>query len=74
MSDNLRDAQIFNLLPDSLRCVNTDLVDYFKNHLDVFISTMRMRHENSASWFLKLPQLRQRDFGFSMFFRAVSQP
>ena len=36
----VRGAHIFNLLPDSLRTMNTDHVDYFKNHLDVFLSTI----------------------------------
>ena len=32
------------------------------------------RHENSATWFLKLPQLRKRDFRFSMYLlRGVPQ-
>ena len=32
----VRGAQIFNLLPDNLRSMNSDHVDFFKNHLDVF--------------------------------------
>ena len=33
----VRGAQIFNLLPVSLRSMNSDHVDLFKNHLDVFL-------------------------------------
>ena len=33
-------AQMFNILPDQLRCMNTDHIDTFKNHLDVFLSSI----------------------------------
>ena len=33
----VRGARIFNLLPDSIRNINSGHVDYFKNHLDVFL-------------------------------------
>ena len=33
----VKGAQIFNLLPESIRTLNTDHVDLFKNHLDVFL-------------------------------------
>ena len=36
----VRGAAIFNLLPDNIRNINTDHVDYFKNHLDVFLSAI----------------------------------
>ena len=36
----VRGAQIFNLLPVSLRSMNSDHVDLFKNHLDVFLSSI----------------------------------
>ena len=32
----VRGVQIFNLLPDQLRSMNSQHIDYFKNHLDVF--------------------------------------
>ena len=36
----VRGAQIFNLLPDNVRNMNSDHIDYFKNHLDIFLSTV----------------------------------
>ena len=36
----VKGAQIFNLLPDSLRGMNTEHVDSFKNHLDVFLDSI----------------------------------
>ena len=36
----VRGAQMFNLLPESLRSMNSDHVDMFKNHLDVFLSSI----------------------------------
>ena len=36
----VRGAQIFNLLPEKLRSMNTDHVDTFKNHLDTFLSSV----------------------------------
>ena len=36
----VRGAQVFNLLPESLRSMNTEHVDTFKNHLDVFLSSI----------------------------------
>ena len=36
----VRGAKIFNLLPDSLRTLNSDHVDFFKNHLDVFLDSV----------------------------------
>ena len=33
----VKGAQMFNLLPDQLRSMNTDHIDTFKNHLDVFL-------------------------------------
>ena len=33
-------ARTFNLLPENLRNMNTDHVDTFKNHLDVFLSSV----------------------------------
>ena len=35
----VRGAQLFNLLPESMRSLNTDHVDLFKSHLDVFLSS-----------------------------------
>ena len=34
----VRGAQIFNLLPENVRTINTEHVDFFKNHLDVFLA------------------------------------
>ena len=36
----VRGALLFNLLPDNIRTMNTEHVDFFKNHLDVFLSTI----------------------------------
>ena len=36
----VKGAQIFNLLPESLRGLNSQHVDLFKNHLDVFLSSI----------------------------------
>ena len=36
----VRGARIFNLLPENIRTLNTDHVDLFKNHLDVFLSSV----------------------------------
>ena len=36
----VRGAHIFNLLPENLRSTNTNHVDLFKNHLDVFLSSI----------------------------------
>jgi hypothetical protein len=36
----VRGAQLFNLLPESIRSIDTDHVDFFKNHLDVFLSSI----------------------------------
>ena len=36
----VRGALLFNLLPDNLRTMNTGHIDFFKNHLDVFLSTI----------------------------------
>ena len=36
----VRGARIFNLLPDTLRSMNSDHIDVFKNHLDVFLSSI----------------------------------
>ena len=36
----VRGAQIFNLLPEKLRSMNSEHVDLFKNHLDVFLSSI----------------------------------
>ena len=36
----VRGVQIFNLLPDTLRSMNSDHVEMFKNHLDVFLSSV----------------------------------
>ena len=36
----VRGAQIFNLLPESLRGLNSQHVDLFKNHLDVFLASI----------------------------------
>ena len=40
MSLTVRGAQIFNLLPKSLRGLNSQHVDLFKNHLDIFLSSI----------------------------------
>ena len=36
----VRGSRIFNLLPDKLRSMNSSHIDYFKNHLDVFLSSI----------------------------------
>ena len=36
----VRGAQIFNLLPANLRSLNSDHIDIFKNHLDVFLANI----------------------------------
>ena len=36
----VKGARIFNLLPESLRGLNSGHVDYFKNHLDVFLENI----------------------------------
>ena len=36
----VRGAQLFNLLPDNLRSMNSEHVDTFRNHLDVFLSSL----------------------------------
>ena len=36
----VRGVQIFNLLPDQLRSMSSQHIDYFKNHLDVFLSSI----------------------------------
>ena len=36
----VRGALIFNLLPESIRTMNTQHIDTFKNHLDVFLETI----------------------------------
>jgi hypothetical protein len=36
----VRGARLFNLLLEHLRSLNTDHVDYLKNHLDFFLATI----------------------------------
>ena len=36
----VKGAKLFNLLPETLRSMNTDHVDYFKNNLDIFLSSV----------------------------------
>ena len=36
----VRDARMFNLLPEKLRSMNSDHIEVFKNHLDVFLSSI----------------------------------
>ena len=36
----VRGVQIFNLLPEQLRSMNSEHIDYFKNHLDVLLSSI----------------------------------
>ena len=36
----VKGAKVFNLLPEKLRSMNSQHVDYFKNHLDVFLSSI----------------------------------
>ena len=60
----VRGAQMFNLLPEQLRSMNSDHVDIFKNHLDVFLSfipnlptmTGLRRSADSNSLLHQLPQ------------------
>ena len=36
----VKGAQIFNLLPENIRGMNSEHVDLFKNHLDVFLGSI----------------------------------
>ena len=36
----VRGAQLYNLLPEPLRSMNTEHIDTFKNHLDTFLSSV----------------------------------
>ena len=36
----VRGAQLFNLLPETLRSMNSEHIDTFKNHLDIFLSSV----------------------------------
>ena len=36
----VRGSQIFNLLPDSIRTLNTSHIERFKNNLDVFLENI----------------------------------
>ena len=36
----VKGVSIFNLIPDSLRSMNSEHIDTFKNHLDVFLSSI----------------------------------
>ena len=36
----VKGVKIFNLLPEKLRSMNSEHIDYFKNHLDVFLSSI----------------------------------
>ena len=36
----VRGARMFNLLPEKLRSMNSDHVEVFKNHLDVFLTSI----------------------------------
>ena len=36
----VRGANLFNLLPEQLRSMNSDHIDVFKNHLDVFLASI----------------------------------
>ena len=36
----VRGAKLFNLLPESLRVMNTEHIDMFKNHLDIFLTSI----------------------------------
>ena len=36
----VKGAQLFNLLPESVRTINTEHVELFKNHLDVFLASI----------------------------------
>ena len=36
----VRGARIFNLLSENLRGMNSEHVDFFKNHLDVFLGSI----------------------------------
>ena len=36
----VKGALMFNLLPENLRTMNTEHIDTFKNHLDVFLSSI----------------------------------
>ena len=36
----VRGALIFNLLPENIRAMNSEHIEMFKNHLDVFLSSI----------------------------------
>ena len=36
----VRGAHLFNLLPDSIRTMNTEHVEMFKTHLDIFLESI----------------------------------
>ena len=36
----VRGAAIFNLLPENLRSMNSEHVDLFKNHIDIFLTSI----------------------------------
>ena len=36
----VRGAQLFNLLPENIRSMNSEHIDFFKNHLDIFLSSI----------------------------------
>ena len=36
----VKGAKLFNLLPEGIRTINTEHVDLFKNHLDVFLASI----------------------------------
>ena len=36
----VKGAQMFNLLPENIRTMNSEHIDLFKNHLDIFLSNI----------------------------------
>ena len=48
----VRGAQMFNLLPVTLRSMNSEHADFFKNHLDVFLSSIPDQPPSPATTFL----------------------
>ena len=44
----VKGVNIFNLLPESIRTIRSQHVDYFKNHLDIYLSSIPDQHTISG--------------------------
>ena len=64
----VRGAQIFNLLPENLRSINTGCVDLFKNHLHIFQTNQKLQGWAEllipTPFFISCPFTRDRPFEF----------